>query len=172
MLSENIRAFAGHLLAGDAEAVSAVLNDDLLNGPSSFDFKEENSYHMFIYGLLYAASADAVSVDVSPGVAAHGVAARGLYTVHSNREAGKGRSDCVLKPTDKNAAAVVIEFKHLKKDPSGGSAGLMAEAQEGLGQIKEKAYDHDLRREGYTRIYKYGIAFHGKRCAVAMEREG
>jgi hypothetical protein len=45
---------------------------------------------------------------------------------------------------------------------------LREEAQKGLKQINEKAYIHTLHKEGYTRIYKYGIAFHKKNCEVAM----
>ena len=37
-VSETILEFVGHLLKGDAEAVSASLNEDLLNNPSSHDF--------------------------------------------------------------------------------------------------------------------------------------
>ena len=65
-------------------------------------------------------------------------------------------------------SAVVVEFKHVKKDPPG---GLMEEALSGLRQIDEKAYVHGLRREGYERIFKYGIAFHKKQCEVAMESD-
>ncbi|MCL2099550.1 MAG: ATP-binding protein [Oscillospiraceae bacterium] len=143
---EPILKFAGYLLEGDAEAVSAALNDELLNNPSSHDFKMENSYHMFIYGILYAVN--------------------GTYTVHSNPEAGKGRSDCVIKPKNKNNAAVIIEFKHAKKIPPG---GLKQEAQNALNQIEEKMYTHGLKREGYGQVYKYGIAFHKKNCEVALE---
>ena len=117
----------------------------IINEPSCYDFKMENSYHMFIYGMLLALS--------------------GSYQVLSNREAGKGRSDCVIKPMDKSKSAVVVEFKHMKKAPP---TNLMEEAREGLRQIDEKAYTHDLKREGYERILKYGIAFHKKQCEVAM----
>ena len=41
-------------------------------------------------------------------------------------------------------------------------------ARKGLEQIGEKAYVYNLKREGYGRIYKYGIAFHKKSCEVAM----
>ena len=147
-ISETILDFVEYLLNGDVEAVSSTLNDDLLNNPSSHDFKMENSYHMFIYGMLYALS--------------------GKYLVYSNQEAGKGRSDCVIKPIDKRKSAVIVEFKHVKKIPPG---NLKQEAQNGLQQINEKAYIHNLKREGYERIFKYGIAFHKKNCAVAMEIE-
>ena len=147
-VSESIQEFVVCLLGGDADGVARVLGDDLLNNPSYNDFKVENSYHMFIYGMLLAASSS--------------------YTVFSNREAGKGRADCIIKPIDKSAAAVVVEFKHLKSEPQ----NLKEEALKGLEQIEEKAYAHNLRAEGYGRVYKYGIAFHKKTCEVAMDASG
>jgi len=164
-ISETILEFVEYLLQGDAEAVSDTLNYDLLNNPSSHDFKMENSYHMFIYGILLAVS--------------------GNYTVHSNPEIGKGRSDCIIKPVDKSKSAVIVEFKHVKKpherakgqkgERAKGQKGerakvnLKLEALQGLQQIEEKAYIHTLKQEGYTRIFAYGIAFHKKTCEVAME---
>ena len=144
---ETILEFVKFLQEGDADAVSGILNNDLLNNPSCHDFIMENSYHMFIYGLLYAAS--------------------GKYTVYSNPEAGKGRSDCVIKPIGKNGSAVVVEFKHVKRIAPG---GMEAEAQKALNQIEEKAYIHTLLKEGYKKIFKYGIAFHKKTCAVAIDK--
>jgi len=146
-ISNTIQEFVVYLLKGDVEGVRTTLNTDLLNDPSCYDFKEENSYHMFIYGILLAVSSN--------------------YLVYSNQEAGKGRSDCVIKPIDKNNNAVIVEFKHVKKIPPG---DLKEEAQKGLKQIEEKAYFHNLKKEGYWQILKYGIAFHKKSCEVAMEK--
>ena len=140
-----IRQFVSNLLKGDAEGVNITLNNELLNNPSCYDFKEENSYHMFIFGILLAVSGD--------------------YVVYSNPESGKGRSDCLIKPIDKEKYAVVIEFKHQSKDEK----DLKLEAQKGLKQIEEKAYIHTLKQEGYKRLFKYGIAFRKKNCAVAIE---
>jgi len=146
-VSGAILAFVDCLLKGDAAGVSRTLNEDLLNNPSSYDFVIENSYHMFIYGMLLALS--------------------DKYTVHSNREAGKGRPDCVIRPVDKTGSAVVVEFKHVNvKTIAPGD--LEAEAQKGLAQIEDKAYLYELKREGYAQIYKYAIAFHKKSCEVAM----
>ncbi|MCL2158993.1 MAG: ATP-binding protein, partial [Oscillospiraceae bacterium] len=147
-INEAIQKFVGCLLGGDAAGVSDALNKELLNDPSCHDFKEENSYHMFIYGILLAVSDDCV--------------------VQSNPETGKGRSDCVIKPLEKAKPAVVLEFKHSGRD----GEDLEAEAKRGLLQIDEKGYIHELVREGYERVYKYGIAFHKKSCAVAMEAQG
>jgi hypothetical protein len=140
-----IQKFVDYLLKGSITGVSDTLNKELLNNPSCHDFKEENSYHMFIFGILLAVSGD--------------------YTVYSNSESGKGRSDCMIKPVDKGKYAVVIEFKHKCED----GKDLQQEAQKGLKQIDEKAYIHNLKKEGYERIYKYAIAFHKKNCEVAME---
>jgi len=154
-ISQTIVEFVEYLLKGDAEGVSAILNNELLNNPSCHDFKEENSYHMFIYGILLAVS--------------------GKYTVYSNSESGKGRSDCLIKPVDREQYAVVIEFKHFRgvplRSPNESVCSpdfLKEEALKGLKQIEEKAYIHHLKKEGYQRLYKYGIAFHKKNCEVAM----
>ncbi|MCL2074427.1 MAG: PD-(D/E)XK nuclease domain-containing protein, partial [Marinilabiliaceae bacterium] len=147
-ISKTIRDFLDCLVNGDKDGVTYSLNNELLNNPSCFDFKEENSYHMFIYGMLLTLSDD--------------------YAIYSNPETGKGRSDSLLKPFDKEKPAIVVEFKHTndaKKD-------LKQEAQKGLKQIEEKAYIHNLKKEGYKQIYKYGIAFHKKNCEVAMEISG
>jgi len=144
-IHRTIQEFVNYLLIGDTQGVSDTLNNELLNNPSCFDFKEENSYHMFIFGILLAVSGD--------------------YIVYSNPESGKGRSDCLIKPVDKEKYAVVVEFKHERDE----YCDLKELAQEGLKQIEEKAYIHNLKREGYARMFKYGIAFHKKRCEVAME---
>ena len=39
------------------------------------------------------------------------------YVVYSNPESGKGRSNCLIKPTDKEKYATVIEFKHRRGEP-------------------------------------------------------
>ena len=149
-IAKTIRLFVDCLLEGDAGGVSDTLNKELLNSPSCHDFKEENSYHMFIFGILLAVSGD--------------------YTVTSNTESGKGRLDCLIKPINKEKYAVVIEFKH-KREISEDNEDLKAEAQNALKQIDEKAYTHSLKNEGYRRVHKYGIAFHKKSCHVEMDTE-
>ena len=173
-ISQTIVEFVSYLLNGEVEKVSDILNNELLNNPSCHDFKEENSYHMFIYGILLAVSTD--------------------YTVYSNQESGKGRSDCLIKPHDKNKYAAVIEFKHVRETALRGGGGggssavsiapiddthpekdvitinskLKEIALQGLDQINEKAYIHNLKKEGYEKIMKYSIAFYKKTCEVAF----
>ena len=143
-IHNTITEFVEFLLAGDADGVRKTLNEELLNNPSCYDFKEENSYHMFIFGILLAVSGD--------------------YSVLSNQESGKGRSDCVIKPDDKSKSAVIIEFKHIRDKPT----DLKEAARKGLEQIDEKSYIYNLKKEGYERIISYSIAFHKKTCEVAM----
>ncbi|MCL2063784.1 MAG: ATP-binding protein [Candidatus Cloacimonetes bacterium] len=154
-ISKTIQEFVEYLLNGDPQGVQTVLNEELLNNPSCHDFKEENSYHMFIFGILLAVEND--------------------YVIYSNPESGKGRSDCLIKPLNKNDYAVVIEFKHCKfrsplqvGDKEEVIENLKNEAQKGLEQINEKEYIHNLKKEGYEKIYKYSIAFYKKDCEVVM----
>ena len=91
----------------------------------------------------------------------------GDYVVYSNPESGKGRSDCLIKPVDKDKYAVVVEFKHENDE----KRDLKEAAEDGLIQIEEKTYIHNLKIEGYERMYKYGIAFRKKNCEVAMKVE-
>ena len=148
-LSRTIEEFVECLFKGDPDGVSRLLNEELLNYPSFHDYKEENSYHMFIFGILLAASSQRFKY-------------KQYYNVYSNREAGKGRSDCLIKPVDKNNYAVIIEFKHMKKE----GLDLNEIAEDGLKQIEEKAYMHTLKQEGYEKIYKFSIVFYKKNCVV------
>ena len=140
-ISKVIIEFVDSLRKGNVEKVKTILSEELLNNPSCHDFKQENSYHMFIYGILLAVSSD--------------------YTVFSNIESGKGRSDCLIKPDDKNQPAIVLEFKFVKNE-----ADLKKEALAGLKQIEEKAYYHTLKKEGYQNIRKYSLAFYKKTVEV------
>ncbi|MCL2063848.1 MAG: ATP-binding protein [Candidatus Cloacimonetes bacterium] len=155
-IQKNIQEFVEYLMNGDEQGVQTVLNEEILNNPSCHDFKEENSYHLFIFGILLAVTSD--------------------YVVYSNPESGKGRSDCLIKPNNKDQYAVVIEFKHCKSRPTlqdgikGGFIDILQEeAQKGLDQIDEKAYIHNLKKEGFNKIYKYSIAFYQKNCLVMLE---
>ena len=147
-ISKIVVDFVSNLLKGDVEKVSEILNKNLLKTPSYHDFKVENSYHMFIFGILIAVAEE--------------------YSVVSNQESGEGRSDCMIRPYDKNKYAAVIEFKHETK----ASMSLKQIAIEGLNQIENKSYIRTLKNEGYDKIYKYSIAFYKKKCEVVMCTNG
>ena len=82
----------------------------------------------------------------------------GSYRVESNREAGYGRFDIAFFPLKENAQ----ELKAAKSEEE-----LEPKAKEALGQIEEKAYGAELSRQEVKEIWRYDIAFCGKR--VRME---
>ncbi|MBR4694587.1 MAG: PD-(D/E)XK nuclease domain-containing protein, partial [Selenomonadaceae bacterium] len=58
---------------------------------------------------------------------------------------------------------VILELKSAKSEEA-----MEEKAKEALRQIGEKAYLAELSRQGVKEIWKYGIAFHGKK--VWLER--
>jgi len=129
------------ILDGNAEAFQDELSEILKDTISYFDSKEE-FYHGFLAAVLRA---------------------MGYYTTKSNRESGNGRGDIFLRPVSIRKPAVVIEVKvaNVARD-------LVKECDAALAQIKEKRYDDELLREGYTEVIKYGVAFYRKDCEVKL----
>jgi len=151
-LYDGLQAFLESLQAGDAVGMQDALNNKLLLSPSYHDMICENSYHMFILGILQAVGRD--------------------YVIRSNREEGKGRADCTMRPVDKTKPALVIEFKHLKKDGADDTEATIERvkkaAAEALQQISTRRYTQEMLSEGYATVFEYGIAFNGKHCEVEM----
>ena len=83
----------------------------------------------------------------------------------SNRESGEGRYDIQLKPVKKNLPGVLIELK-ATKNCSEDSLKKLSETA--LRQINEKKYDTEMKNAGVTDIYKYGVAFCGKKVEVTV----
>jgi len=77
-----------------------------------------------------------------------------------------GRYDIQLKPVDKNLPGILIELK-AEKNCTEEQLKKMAEAA--LGQIIERKYDTELKSAGVEIIYKYGVAFSGKKVEVVVE---
>jgi hypothetical protein len=75
----------------------------------------------------------------------------GGYWIKSNRESGTGRYDICLKAKDKHNYSAVIE---IKADPK--------KVLEGMEQIEQKEYTHELVSEGYKRIMKIALGVDGK----------
>jgi len=76
------------------------------------------------------------------------------YSVKSNRESGKGRSDITICEFQKRKIAVIIEIKIAEK-----YADLDKKCEEALKQIEDKKYEAELKEQSYHNIIKYGIAF-------------
>ena len=92
-----------------------------------------------------------------------GVLMEDEYRVESNRESGYGRFDIAFFPLKDGAPGVVLELKSAKSEEA--MEGAAKEAQR---QIEEKAYLAELSRQGVKEVWKYGIAFCGKK--VWMEQ--
>ncbi len=130
---------------GDAEGFRENLSDLLRDFVSYHDTaaQPESFYHGLVLGL-------AVLLD-------------GEYRVASNRESGYGRFDIAFFPLKDGAPGVLLELKSAKSEEN-----MEEQAKEALLQIEDKAYLAELSRQGVKDIWKYGIAFHGKK--VWLER--
>lgn len=127
------------MLRGDSESFEDLLKKHLRESISYYDTKEAY-YHGFLTGIL-----------------------SGLqdYEILSNREAGNGRPDILLKPYDELNPVVIIEIKFTDKFSS-----MEKKCEDALQQIENKAYAAGSLDEGYKTIRKYGICFCKKSCMV------
>ncbi len=135
------------LTAGNVDYFAELLQDFVVKIVSQFDANArdaENGYHMFLLGALTALES--------------------TYIVKSNREAGFGRFDILLIPTEPQSAGIIIELKKAKKKEN-----LSKLASPALQQIKQREYAQELQSFGVETALVYGIAFEGKKLAVKME---
>ena len=132
------------IFSGDYARLKAQLQTLLMQSVSSFDTAGENFYHGFVLGLC---------------------ALMGGSFVTSNRESGDGRYDIQLKPVRKGLPGILIE---LKAEKNCGEDTRKKLADTALRQINEKKYDTELTTAGVKTIYKYGVAFSGKKVEVVV----
>lgn len=132
------------IFSGDNEKLKILIQTLLTQSVSSFDTAGENFYHGFMLGLC---------------------ALLGDSFTTSNRESGDGRYDIQLKPLKKNLPGILIELK-AEKDCS--EERMKKLSQIALQQIIDKKYDTDLIADGIETIYKYGVAFSGKKVDVTV----
>ena len=146
--SDFIRAF----LRSDLKEMNAYMNLITRDVFSYFDtgkkksiLEPERFYHGFVLGLL--------------------VELHDQYIITSNRESGFGRYDVMLEPKNKNAPAMIIEFKVHESDEETDLKETVAAAKR---QIEEKEYAAVLRARGIPEenIRKYGFAFEGKKVMI------
>lgn len=108
------------------------------------DLKKENFYHGMLIGIL---------------------AYKGNWIKYSNKESGDGYSDVMIK-IKKDNIGIIVELKYSDKE-----SGLERSCREALKQIDNRHYTEVLHSEGYTKILKYGLANHLKKCRVIVEEE-
>lgn len=139
----NPARFLEKLLLGRAEEFSEELSRYLETIASYHDTVDNESfYHGFMLGML------ALLVP--------------RYHVRSNRESGYGRFDLAVFPKRPGQTGVLMEFK-----VAGDESGLPKAAEDALRQIGEKDYEAEFRAQGIGNVWKYGIAFCGKKLEVA-----
>lgn len=128
------------LLSGNGKAFSELLGSYLRDLVSVYDTaNKESFYHGFVLGM----TALFLGKD---------------YRVESNRESGYGRFDLAIIPKDVSKAGVIMEFKVAASE-----ADMAAKAKEALQQIEEREYVTEFRQRGIQRVWKYCIAFCGKK---------
>ena len=133
-----------YLITKNSSALQQTLRKFLLETVSYYDTLKENYYQGLLLGMT------------------------GLFTntyyVSSNRESGEGRYDIQLQPKTAAMPGIIIEIKAAKDATEEQLKALAANA---LTQIESKHYDTELMAHGITTIYKYGIAFSGKKVEIA-----
>lgn len=132
------------IFSGDNKKLKDSIQTLLTQSVSSFDTSGENFYHGFMLGLC---------------------ALLGGSFITSNRESGNGRYDIQLNPVRKNLPGILIELKAEKKCTKDQLKKLSEAA---LQQITDKNYDTEMIAAGIKNIYKYGVAFSGKRVEVTV----
>ena len=137
-----------YLIKGDYEKFGKEIKALLKNAISFRDLREENSYHLFVIGLVSIMSEN--------------------YFVKSNVESGDGIPDLVLKPRNKKDKAFIFEFKYSRaKD----SRNLKRTAKSALKQINDRNYVDGLKYEGYENVVKIGMGFRKKDVEAVVDVE-
>ncbi|MBK9261053.1 MAG: AAA family ATPase [Polyangiaceae bacterium] len=132
------------LLAGDSAKVQLLLGQILVTAMSYQDpagRAPEKLYHGFMLGLL---------VHLEP-----------QYDIRSNREAGYGRADVLMRPKTPGKPGVVMEFKVPFGDET-----IEQALQEAAKQIRERQYAAEVANAGASPVHEYAMAFDGKRAWV------
>ena len=130
------------MLEGNTTGFQTELTE-LLQETISFYDNAESFYHGFMIGMLGHLR---------------------THIVKSNREAGDGRYDILVRSPDIRQSVILMELKAAKDYTS-----LQKEAEEGLKQIEKNNYDRELAREGYKKSIRYGISFYKKSCALVKQ---
>ena len=120
---------------GDEKTLSQIISDYLYRTISYYDYNE-NFYHAFLAGLLSGAR---------------------NINVESNREAGTGRADIIVKDLSRRYVAI-FEVKRAKTWEAAPKL-----CEEALKQIDDKKYYTPFLGET---VFKYGITFFEKSCMI------
>ena len=115
----------------------------LLELPSYYDLKDENSYHMMMLGMCAFLRKD--------------------YTVKSNRESGTGRSNICLYSKNEDYPNIILEFKYTKNEKE----DLSELAEKAIRQSKEKQYATEMK----GKVVYIGLAHYKKQVYIHSQSE-
>ena len=138
----NLSAMFNGLRYEERERFAQSYADMLQSLPSYHDLKDEHSYHVLFLGMCAWLSNE--------------------YEIKSNREAGKGRCDIILKAKKERLPSYVLEFKYLKEADE---KELEASARAAIDQIKARRYDIELA----GKVILVGLAHAGKEVRIAWQ---
>jgi hypothetical protein len=144
--------FLNEFLKGNVTYFEEHLKNILLQTCSIHDLSGKNPekfYHGFLLGLLSG-------IDTKQ------------YRIDSNKEAGLGRYDILIAPYNPNQLAIIIELKSLNND---NQQALQDSAAHALLQIESKKYHQSTALHQTKQLLKIGIAFSGKKLAIAHTTE-
>ena len=130
------------MVSGHGDIFESVLSGIVRNNISYHDAANgESFYHGMMLGFC--------------------VLLKDTHIVQSNRESGYGRFDLALIPTDRRYYGVILEFKRAADE-----AQLEEKALEALAQIEELSYIAEFEQRQIEKVWKYGIAFCGKKVCL------
>ena len=130
------------MVSGHGDIFESVLSGIVRNNVSYHDAANgESFYHGMMLGFC--------------------VLLKDTHIVQSNRESGYGRFDLALIPTDRRYYGVIMEFKRAADE-----AQLEEKALEALAQIEELSYIAEFEQRQIEKVWKYGIAFCGKKVCL------
>ncbi len=136
------------LITGELDEFEQRLKEYLEESASYFDTSgrhPEKFYHGMVLGLI--------------------AGLKETHFIYSNRESGYGRYDIAIIPrggSRKGLPGILMEFKRAKS-----SNHLDKQAESALAQIDRLWYQAELEQHKTDRIIKIGLAFAGKRVAMA-----
>ncbi|MBQ7497557.1 MAG: AAA family ATPase [Selenomonas sp.] len=137
-----------YLLRGQAEEFAQGLQEYLVQIASFHDTAEkETFYHGFLLGIM---------AWLMP-----------KYRVVSNRESGYGRFDLGIFPKEVGIPGILMEFKVAEHEEE-----LEDMAGQALAQTEEKDYLAEFRAQGVDEVWRYGVAFCGKKICLVAGKSG
>ena len=144
---ELLNEFCNAMLESDSATVERLLSEYMDTTISIRDSFVKSLRENFYHGLLI-------------GIFGY----RDGWKATSNKESGDGFSDILIEVNENDSRmGIVLELKYSRSEKS-----LDKDCQDALQQIRDKNYEQELRKKGYQKILKYGIAFYHKKCRVMV----